>query len=182
MPFSSRGPSKVLISWPPSYGGSVQYDRTAPAFLALAFRAGFEAFAVQLGAGIAVMLEQRDGVVDPFCTANGRWHSRQWQIAKRDCWRKSFLPHRQLIPGDSLIAAVGHTSSQRPQKIQRPRLNCHASWLVARSISTVRAFDGQAFTQAAQPIHCCGVCSGLPRKFCPPASAPAGRRASRCRS
>ncbi len=34
------------------------------AFLALAFRAGFEAFAVQLGAGIAVMLEQRDGVVD----------------------------------------------------------------------------------------------------------------------
>ena len=28
-----------------------------------------------------------------------------------------------------------------------------------------RAFDGQAFTQAAQPIHCCGVCSGLPRKF-----------------
>ena len=30
------------------------------AFLALAFRAGFEAFAVQLGAGIAVMLEQRD--------------------------------------------------------------------------------------------------------------------------
>jgi formate hydrogenlyase subunit 4 len=66
---------------------------------------------------------------------------------------------------DSLIAAVGQTSSQRPQKMQRPRLNCHASSPVARSVSTVKAFDGQALTQAAQPMHCCGFCSGLPRKF-----------------
>jgi hypothetical protein len=36
---------------------------------------------------------------------------------------------------------------------------------VTRSVSTVSAFDGHAFTQAAQPMHCCGLCSGLPRKF-----------------
>ena len=36
-----------------------------------------------------------------------------------------------------MIAAVGQTSSQRPQKMQRPRLNSHASSPVARSVSTV---------------------------------------------
>ncbi|KJG17207.1 hypothetical protein UA70_18235 [Raoultella planticola] len=73
---------------------------------------------MQLGASISVVPEQRDGVVDLFCTANGRSHTRQWQMAKRDCWRKSSFFHTaSSYSCDSLMAAVGHTSSQRPQKI-----------------------------------------------------------------
>ncbi|SRN40262.1 Uncharacterised protein [Shigella flexneri] len=30
MPLASRGPNKLLIRWPLSYGESVQYGRTAP--------------------------------------------------------------------------------------------------------------------------------------------------------
>ncbi len=95
------------------------------ALLAFTLRAGLEAFAMQLGAGIAVVPEQRNGVVNLFCTANGRSHTRQWQMAKRDCCRKSSFFHTaSSYSCDSLMAAVGHTSSQRPQKMQRPRLNC----------------------------------------------------------
>lgn len=140
--------------------------RRHQAFLALTVRAGLKAFTVVFRAAITVVLKQRNGVINLFCTANGRLHTRQLHSAKRDCCRKSSFFHTaSSYSCDSLIAAVGQTSSQRAQKMQRPRLNCHASSLVARSVSTVSAFDGHAFTQAAQPMHCCGLCSGLPRKF-----------------
>ncbi len=152
------------------------------AFLALTFRASLKAFAVVFRAAVAVVLEQRNGVVDLFWTAKGRLQTRQLHSAKRDCCRKSSFFHTaSSYSCDSLIAAVGQTSSQRPQKMQRPRLNSRASSPVARSVSTVKAFDGQALTQAAQPMHCCGFCSGLPRKFYQPQSAPADKTRSPCR-
>lgn len=166
MPLASRGPNKLLIRWPLSYGESVQYGRTAPAFLALTFRASLKAFAVVFRAAVAVVLKQRNGVVDLFL--DGERTIADAAVAQReaDCCRKSSFFHTaSSYSCDSLIAAVGQTSSQRPQKMQCPRLNSCASSPVARSVSTVKAFDGQALTQAAQPMHCCGFCSGLPRKF-----------------
>lgn len=166
MPFSSRGPNKLLISWPLSYGESIQYGRTAPALLAFTLRAGLKAFAMQLGAAVAVVFEQRDGVVDLFLYGERPFAYPTVADGKTRLLEEILFFHTaSSYSRESLIAAVGQTSSQRPQKMQRPRLNCQASWLVARSVSTVRAFDGQALTQAAQPMHCCGLCSGLPRKF-----------------
>ena len=153
--------------------GNINAVGRQQALLTFALRAGFEAFAVMLRAGVAVVLQQRDRVVDLFCTANGRLQTRQLHSAKRDCWKNPLFHTASSYSCESRMATVGQTSSQRPQKMQRPRLNCRASSPVLRSVSTVKAFDGQALTQAAQPMHCCGLCSGLPRKFYPPGSAPA---------
>lgn len=152
------------------------------AFLTLTVRAGLKAFAVVFRAAVAVVRKQRNGVVDLFLYRERTITHATVAQREADCCRKSSFFHTaSSYSCDSLIAAVGHTSSQRPQKMQRPRLNCHASSLVARSVSTVSAFDGQALTQAAQPMHCCGLCSGLPRKFYQPQSAPADKTRSPCR-
>ena len=152
------------------------------AFLALTFRASLKAFAVVFRAAVTIVLKQRNGVVDLFLDGERTIADATAAQHKTDCCRKSSFFHTaSSYSCDSLIAAVGQTSSQRPQKMQRPRLNSHASSPVARSVSTVKAFDGQALTQAAQPMHCCGFCSGLPRKFYQPQSAPADKTRSPCR-
>ena len=51
------------------------------------------------------------------------------------------------------MALVGQTSSQRPQKIQRPRNNDHVRSPVTGSVLMVNALAGQAMVQAAQTIH-----------------------------
>ncbi len=125
MPFSSRGLVSCSLAGLSHMASQFNTVGRHRALLAFTLRAGLEAFAMQLGAGIAVVPEQRNGVVNLFCTANGRSHTRQWQMAKRDCCRKSSFFHTaSSYSCDSLMAAVGHTSSQRPQKMQRPRLNC----------------------------------------------------------
>lgn len=181
MPRSSRGPSKFSISWFSHMTGDIDAVGRQQAFLPFAFRAGFKAFAMMLRAGVAVVLQQRDGVVDLFCTANGRLQTRQLHRAKRDCCKNplsSTPPARTPETDEWRPSGKPLRSGRRRCSVE---LNCQASSPVFRSVSTVRAFDGQALTQAAQPMHCCGLCSGLPRKFYPPASAPAGSGWWACR-
>ncbi|SQI97426.1 Uncharacterised protein [Klebsiella oxytoca] len=68
------------------------------ALLAFALRAGLEAFAMQLGAAIAVVFEQRDGIVDLFLY--GEWAFTHPAVANgktRLLEKILFLPYRQLV-------------------------------------------------------------------------------------
>lgn len=96
------------------------------AFLALTVRAGLKAFTVVFRAGITVVLKQRNGVINLFCTANGRLHTRQLHRPKRDCCRKSSFFHTaSSYSCDSLIAAVGQTfaagAENAAPKVELPR-------------------------------------------------------------
>ena len=98
MPFSSRGPSKVLISWPPSYGGSVQYDRTAPGISGAYSPGRSQAFTVIFRTAITVVLKQRNGVVDLFL--DGERTIADAAVAQREAGLLQevfFLPHRQFV-------------------------------------------------------------------------------------
>jgi hypothetical protein len=136
------------------------------ALLAFTLRAGLKAFAMQLGAAIAVVFEQRDGVVDLFLYGERAFaHPAVADGKARLLEEILFLPHRQLVllrqlDGRRRAHLFAASAEDAAPEVELPR-----QLAVTRSVSTVRAFDGQALTQAAQPIHCCGVCSGLPRKF-----------------
>ncbi|MNJ73784.1 hypothetical protein D3C77_706230 [compost metagenome] len=62
------------------------------------------------------------------------------------------------------MARVGHTSSQRPQKMQRAMESSQRRSPVSRSVSMISALAGQALVQAAQAMHLSAWYSGLPRK------------------
>ena len=51
------------------------------------------------------------------------------------------------------MALVGQTSSQRPQKMQRPKNNDQVRSPVSGSVRIVSALAGHAIVQAAQTIH-----------------------------
>ena len=68
----------------------------------------------------------------------------------------------------STMAWVGQTSSQRPQKMQRPKLIDQVVWPLSASMSIWMALGGQTFAHAAHAMQAIGSCSGLPR-------APSGR-------
>ncbi len=138
-----RGPNKLLISDLFSYGQSVQHTvGRHRAFLTLTVGRVSKLFAVSFPRGCR------------RCAQAAQWRSqslsvRRRTIARGNCTAQSgtvqvffLLPHCSSYSCDSLIAAVGRTSSQRPQKMQQPRLNCHASSLVARSVFR-DAFDGR---------------------------------------
>lgn len=98
MPLASRGPNKLLIRWPLSYGESVQYGRTAPGISGATFRASLKAFAVVFRAAVAVVLKQRNGVVDLFL--DGERTIADAAVAQREAGLLQevfFLPHRQFV-------------------------------------------------------------------------------------
>ena len=68
------------------------------ALLTLALRAGFKAFAVVLRAGVTVVLQQRDGVVDLFLHGERALaDAAAAQVKARLLEEVLLLPHRQLV-------------------------------------------------------------------------------------
>ena len=66
-------------------------------FLPFAFRAGFKAFAMMLRAGIAVVLKQRDGIVDLFARRTDVCRRGSYTGQNATAAKVLFLPHRQLV-------------------------------------------------------------------------------------
>lgn len=98
MPLASRGPNKLLIRWPLSYGESVQYGRTAPGISGAYIPGKSQSFRGGFRAAVAVVLKQRNGVVDLFL--DGERTIADAAVAQREAGLLQevfFLPHRQFV-------------------------------------------------------------------------------------
>lgn len=98
MPLASRGPNKLLIRWPLSYGESVQYGRTAPCISGAYIPASLKAFAVVFRAAVTIVLKQRNGVVDLFLDGERTIADATAAQHKTGLLQEIFfLPHRQFV-------------------------------------------------------------------------------------
>lgn len=148
MPFSSRGPNKLLISWPLSYGESVQYGRTAPALLAFTLRAGLKAFAMQLGAAVAVVFEQRDGVVDLFL------------YGERPCAYPTVADGKTRLLEEILFSTPPARTLREPNRRRRANLFAASAENAASEVELPRQLVGGQIGLHRQGVRRTGVNAG----------------------
>ncbi len=119
------------------------YGRTAPGISGAYIPGKSQSFAVVFRAAVAVVLKQRNGVVISFWTAKGRLQTRQLHSAKRTVagsLLSSTPPVRTLATVYRRRRADFFAASTEDAA---PKINSQASSPVARSVSTVKAFDGR---------------------------------------